>query len=465
MTSARTAPDLLHVPVLGRLLRWRWGRLAFQIPLLLVAALVLYDGITGPQLAPLNLATVLVWIHYRGGVMLALLLVGNLFCMGCPFSLLRTVAPRLARHGRRWPRILRNKWGALALVVILLWVYEWLDLWGNPLLTAGLALAYFVAAFALEILFRESPFCKYLCPLGAFNTTYSTLSPLQIRSRDRDRCRTCANHECVNGSATVPGCGTELFVPQIQSNVDCILCLDCARACPFDNVALRLRRPGSELGAFAWRKRWDLAFLVLVLAFSGVSNAFGMVPPVYTLEAALSEWLNVNSEALILLLIFGVGNVLMPIGLGLLAAAASRTLAGKAETLRTTLSRFAPAFVPLGFGIWFGHYTYHFATGALTILPVLQNFALDHGIALLGETPNWRLGAILPSTWILPLQMLAVAVGLVASLNVLNRTGRRDALSRSALLPWLLLLVLLAVAGVLLFTQPMEMRGSIQFGH
>lgn len=44
--------DLLHAPLLGRLLRWRWGRLVFQIPLLLVALLMVYDGLTGRRLLP-----------------------------------------------------------------------------------------------------------------------------------------------------------------------------------------------------------------------------------------------------------------------------------------------------------------------------------------------------------------------------------------------------------------------------
>ena len=96
--------DLLRVPLLGRLLRSRHGRLLGQIPLLLVALLLIYDGFTGSPIAPQNLATVSVWVHYRGLVMLALLFVGNLFCMSCPFTIPRTVALRLSRGGRRWPR-------------------------------------------------------------------------------------------------------------------------------------------------------------------------------------------------------------------------------------------------------------------------------------------------------------------------------------------------------------------------
>lgn len=71
--------DLLHLPLLGRLLRWRWGRLIFQIPMLLLALVMIYDGLTGPKIAAQNVATVTAWVHYRGFVMLALLLVATCF--------------------------------------------------------------------------------------------------------------------------------------------------------------------------------------------------------------------------------------------------------------------------------------------------------------------------------------------------------------------------------------------------
>lgn len=368
--SRHAGVDLLHLAGLGAVLRWRWGRLALQIPLLLLTALIVYDGLTGPQLGPLNMATVLVWIHYRGGVILALLLVGNLFCMGCPFALLRTVAPRLARAGRRWPRILRNKWGAIALIFVLLWLYEWLDWWASPRWTAWLVIGYFVGVTITEAVFRESPFCRYLCPLGAFNTLYATTSWTQIGSRNRLRCRSCVNKECVNGSLSVPGCGTELYVPQIRSNVDCVLCLDCARACPHDNVAWQGRRPGQELLDHAWRSRWDSSLLAVILAFAGWTNALGMVPPMYTLVGWISSWLRTESEGLALLVIFSVGMLILPVGVGLAAATVSHRLSAAAGSLRATLAAYAPVMVPIGLGIWAGHYGFHFATAALTFIPV-----------------------------------------------------------------------------------------------
>ncbi len=471
LRSARSAPrfDVLRIPGLGRALRWKWGRLLFQIPLLFLVGLIIYDGFSGPKLASENIATVATWIHYRGLVVLALLLAGNLFCMGCPFVLPRTVARRLSECGRRWPRHLRHKWLAIALLFLIFWLYEWLDLWASPWLTAWVAVGYFAAALILEMAFAGSPFCKYLCPLGSFNFVGSTMSPLQITVHQAEICRTCAGKECVNGSSQALGCGTELFAPQVRSNWDCTLCLDCVRACPYDNVALAARSPLSELVPDAWPRRWDVGFLALVFVFASLGNAFGMVPPVYVLQATLSAWLPWLPQSLILLLMFATLDLVLPVLVGLGAAWVSRNLTRANEPLRLTFARGVPAFAPLGMAIWLAHYGFHFATGAAAIIPVFQNFLLDHGLAWLGAAPNWRLGPILPYAWLLPLQVFAVLVGLLASLYVLGERTRRahpDAPSLvRALLPWTILLLALAFTAIYLFTLPMEMRGTVGFGN
>ena len=192
--------DVLQLPLIGRLLRWRYGRLILQVVLTVIALLLMIDGFTGPQVAARNLATVAPWVHFRGLVVLALLLAGNLFCMGCPFTLPRTLAKRLSLTGYRFPKRLRNKWIAIGSLFALFFLYEYLDLWASPWLTAWLILAYFLASFVMEALFTESAFCKYVCPLGSFNYVYSTLSPTQIEVRSHDICATCVGKECVNGS-------------------------------------------------------------------------------------------------------------------------------------------------------------------------------------------------------------------------------------------------------------------------
>ncbi|MFP3855208.1 MAG: 4Fe-4S binding protein, partial [Anaerolineales bacterium] len=425
MTSAsselhqpETALDILRLPLLGRVLRWRWGRLAFQLLLLAVAGLIVYDGLTGPQLASTNSATILAWVHYRGLVLLALLLLGNLFCFACPFTLPRTLARKLSIAGWRWPAPLRNKWLSIAGLFLIFFLYEWLDLWASPWLTAWVAVAYFIGSFALEAIFSESAFCKYVCPLGAFNFVYSMASPFQITARDRQVCHECEGKECVNGSTEVAGCGTELFVPQITSNLNCTFCLDCARACPYDNVALSSRKPWQEM-LQPLRARWDLAFLIIALSFMGFFNAFGMVPPVYELQQWLSDTLGFQGQEAALLLILLVGMIGLPAVVLFGGGYISRTLtpADKRKRSRDYAARFAPAFVPMGIGIWLAHYGFHFVIGALTIIPVLQNFLLDHGLAWLGQQPRWDVGYLIPTEWIFPLQVAAVALGFGLSLT------------------------------------------------
>ena len=458
---------VLSWPVTGRFLRWRHGRLLGQMLLLLVALLIIYDGFSGPQFAPENTATNIVWLQYRGLVMLALLFAGNLFCMNCPFALPRSFARRWSMAGRRWPRALRNKWLALAILFLYLYLYEWLDLWASPLFTAWIVIAYFLLAFLLEFIFSESPFCKYVCPLGTFNYVGSTVSPLQISVASQDVCRTCAGKECVNGQRQenggwqMLGCGTELFPPQVTSNLDCTLCLDCARACPYDNVSLKARPLLHELRQpRAWPYRWDLNLLIWLFTFAGLSNAFGMTPPIYAAGAWLAGLLNTENEALLLLLIFAALNILLPLMLGLSAAWIGRALARQKEPLRVAFSKHTPALVPIGFAVWLAHYGFHFATGALSIIPALQNFFIDHGLTLLGAEPNWSLSNILPFSWLLPLQVLAVVAGFAGSFSVLSAIGRQERESFAAQLPWLLLLLGLAAAAIFLFNLPMEMRGT-----
>jgi polyferredoxin len=479
--------NLLTWPLIGAFLRWRWGRLVMQLLMLAAVLLLLYDGFTGPQLAPENLATVTVWVHYRGLIVFGFLLFGNLFCMGCPFTLPRTLAQKWAIQGRRWPRALRNKWVAIALLLFFFWLYEWADLWASPWLTAWIIVAYFAASFLLELVFSESPFCKYVCPLGTFNFVSATISPTQIRVVDTAVCQTCIGQECLNGRSSQPGqpvqrgsgnllrandiqvlgCGTELFAPQIKSNLDCIFCLDCARACPHDNVALALRPHLQETSQANWPARWDISLLVIIYAFASLGNAFGMVPPYFVLQTWLAQTLRTSNEAFLLLLIFGTLMFLLPVGLALLAGWLSRTAAQRTEPLRHTVSRYAPAFAPLGFAIWLAHYGgFHFLTSALTIVPVMQNFLLDHGVALFGA-PDWTMAAVLPLAWLDGLELAVLLGGLLASLWVLGQRALLappDGDKPLAQLPWLLLLLGLAATAVWLFFLPMQMRGTIFVG-
>src|SRR5262249_35420669 len=116
--------DLLLVPWIGLFLRTRFARRLMQGVLLVLALAVIADGLFGPQFSSANLAGVLPWTYWRVFIVIALLTAGNFFCMACPFTLFRDLGRRLGLRQRPWPRTLRSKWFALALLVIFFWAYE-----------------------------------------------------------------------------------------------------------------------------------------------------------------------------------------------------------------------------------------------------------------------------------------------------------------------------------------------------
>ena len=465
--------DLLAIPGLSALLmRRRW----MQVPLLFVSIVLIVHGFAGPQLAPYNLATLVGWVHSRGLLVLGLLVVGNVFCMACPFMIPRDLARRLHVPRMTWPRALRGKHVGIALFVGVLFVYEWLDLWGDPLGTAWLLLGYFALVVLVDAFFKGAPFCKSVCPIGQFNFTASALSPFEVVARDADVCASCSGHECLRGAsdalqpATIVarGCETGLFLPEKVGNMDCTFCLDCARACPHDNVGLVARLPGDELsdersGAGVGRRsqRTDLALLATVFTFGALLNAFGMVSPVYAVQRWIAGQMGTTSEGAVLLVLFASLLVVEPVLLLGLAAAATRRALPRREPLVAVAARFAHGLVPLGFGVWLAHYGFHLLTGLWTFVPVTQKAVLDtFGTALLGA-PQWDRGG-LSTRAVQPIEMGLLLLGAVGSLGVLWAIAKNQAPARprAAFAPWAVLTSVLFAAAVWLMAQPMEMRGT-----
>lgn len=447
-----------------------------QAVTLFVAGVIVFDGLIGPQQAPKNLATVTTWIHYRGLVVLALLIVGNLFCMACPFMLPREVGRWLgARIGvqRNVPRLFRSKWLAAGLLVIFFIAFELCDFWASPWLTAWIIVAYFLVAFAVDTFFRGAAFCKYVCPVGQFNFFGSLNSPTEVKVRDQQICESCQTKDCIAGNSSLGqrGCELWLFQEKKAGNMDCTFCLDCVYACPYDNVGLMARIPTQELwqdfrrsGVGRFSQRWDLTALIVVLIAAAFLNAFGMIIPVYALQQRISMWLNTQSELPSLLIIFGVGFLVLPAVILGITGYLSRLLSGQTdEPLNSLIRRFTFALVPLAFGVWLSHYAFHFLTGALTVIPVSQSFLNDIGLYV-GE-PAWHLGPIVPAAWLFPLQAIFLYLGLLGSLVVGFQIAvdhfKARHIALRAFIPWGILSLLLLAAAFWIMLQPMEMRGTI----
>ncbi|MGN8905518.1 4Fe-4S binding protein [Bacillota bacterium LCP21S3_A4] len=86
-----------------------------------------------------------------------------------------------------------------------------------------------LAVTALSILFYR-PFCKYLCPLGAFYALFNKVSLLQMKV-DANACISCG--KCARA------CGMDVDVTKTPDHAECIRCGKCVLACPTGAVHFR----------------------------------------------------------------------------------------------------------------------------------------------------------------------------------------------------------------------------------
>jgi hypothetical protein len=442
---------------------------------LCVATVLVTHGLFGPQAAPANLATVLSWVHYRGWLIIALLAAGNFFCTGCPFVLVRDAGRRFRMPSRRWPRWLRVKWPAVALFVAVLFTYELFDLWALPRATAWVVLGYFAVALTIDLVFTGATFCKYLCPIGQFSFLASTMSPLEVQIRQPETCRTCRTVDCIKGrrDAAVParvvrrGCELSLFLPSKVGNLDCTFCLDCVHACPHDNVAMATRLPGLELAdsrrrsGIGWlSRRRDVAALALVFVFGGLINALGMTAPARTMEQGLAGFLGARSEGPVLAALFAIVLVVIPILLTTGAGVLTAWLAGeRLSAVSGIVIAYSYAMIPLGVGMWLAHYGFHWLTGVLTVIPVVQSAVIDAvGWAALGA-PLWQLTGMRPGL-VFPIEVGVILIGAFGSIALAYLISERDRQQRAvaATLPWAFVTAAITAAAIWITTQPMDMR-------
>jgi polyferredoxin len=405
--------------------------MALQSIAFAATVLVIADGFLGHPMGAMNLAGVLPWTYVRAFGVVAVLVLGNIFCLSCPFMLPREMGKRLGLARLKWPQWLRSKWIAIALMVFFFWSYEAFAIWDHPERTAWLLIAYFTAAFLVDSLFRGANFCKYVCPLGQFNFATSLVSPFTLQARSHATCQQCATHDCIRGNPRQRGCELQLYMPQKAGNMDCTLCMDCVKACPHDNIGLfavtpvhdLLRDPvRSSIGRFS--ARLDIAVLVLVVVLGAFYSAGMMVArPAY---------------------------VALVLGMAVVAAVA----AGLWN--REVFCRFSQALLPLGLAMWTAHLLFHLFTGWGTLDPALHQAAADVGWHFFSPA-HWGVQApLLRANSLLSAQLLVLDAGLLITLYL----GWRLAQERKwLLLPWAFTVVAGYAVAIWIVLQPMQMRG------
>ncbi len=471
--GARPRLDLMASRPMRILAGSRVFRFLLQLSVVLLFLLVIAAGLYGVQNPAMNIAPLLTWTVWWGGLVVVIMFLGKAWCYVCPWDAIAgwVEGMSLWRKPRRgiglalpWPRSWRNIRLATILFVGLTWVELGFGVTMSPAATAWLALAMLLLALGSVLLFDRRSFCRYGCLVGRVSGLYAMFSAIEVRSRDKAACRACRSKECVKGSATAHGCPTFQYPGGMQTNTYCIQCMECVQACPHDNIAVNLRPWGSDL-AVGGKPASDEAFLALLMLSITAFHGLTMTPAWRDLLAVLEApaW----SGQVLSFSLGMVAIMLAPIALFTLLVRMSHMLALRSGGARGP-----------GFGGYFVRYAY-------CVLPIALFYHLAHNLEhLLMEGPKvvalisdplgrgWNLmgtaGLSIPpmvsldTLWIL--QVVLVAVGHVYSLWAAREISRRSfgdhALARRSQWPILLGMIAFSIFSLWLLKQPMEMRSS-----
>ena len=203
--------------------------------------------------------------YYVFGILLLFaVLLGRLVCgFLCPFGWIQQLLHKIPVKKLKVPKSADDKlrlfkYGVLVLFVLALpafavdayglgstWFCKWICPAGtleggiplvssNPSLRMGLGFTFWwkIGLLALTVIFSMlvyRPFCKYLCPLGAFYALFNRISLARMQV-DESSCISCG--KCVRS------CPMQVDVLKNINSAECIRCGKCATVCPTGAIDL-----------------------------------------------------------------------------------------------------------------------------------------------------------------------------------------------------------------------------------
>ncbi len=236
---------LVQRPALGIALQ---GASLAAAAALVAAGLGIGAGVPAAELLTLrktNLATLVVWGLWWPALIVAALAFGRAWCAACPMELLNRAGDALARRvglpRARLGATVRAGWLIVVLYVVLQLLVAGFSIHRVPHFTALVLLALAATALGTGLLFRDPrSFCRGFCPAGALLSVYGRHAPLRLQPRDPGVCAACATRDCLHDPSAPAGsrrgCPSLLRPFEPSPGEPCVLCFECVRACPRENL-------------------------------------------------------------------------------------------------------------------------------------------------------------------------------------------------------------------------------------
>ena len=283
--AGRIRFDLLAQGPIRKVLLWPGFPVVFQAAVLVCLFLLVANGLGVGRGRPMdelmtlrktNLTTLVVWGLWWPGMIAVTLLLGRAWCTVCPMELVHRIGDAVARR-IGWPRarlgaVLRGGWfvllGYLALQVLIAGI----ALHRVPHYTSWLLLCLIGLALAAGFLFREPrSFCTAFCPAAALLSVYSRFTPVRLDVRDESVCGSCSTRDCMKPDNLYRfdgrSCPSLIRPDRHRQSDGCVVCVQCAKACPHDNVGIGLMNKGAPSRRLRMLRPFEAVFVLIAAGF------------------------------------------------------------------------------------------------------------------------------------------------------------------------------------------------------
>jgi polyferredoxin len=236
-------------------------------------------GMKGDELMTLrktSLTTLFVWGLWWPGMIALVLAFGRVWCTICPMELVNrfghAVAKKLGWPQARLGKLLRAGWITVLLYLVLQILVAGMSIHRVPHYTAIMLFTLIGLALLSGLVFREHrSFCKAFCPSAALLSVYGRYTPMQLEVRELSVCDGCVTKDCV-----VPAnldrfdkrsCASRLAPYRRTPSDGCVLCLQCAKVCPHQNMGFGVVAANARIREKTLLRPFEAAFVMVALGF------------------------------------------------------------------------------------------------------------------------------------------------------------------------------------------------------